>query len=89
MRSEMLQMDWLEHLTLYHRRKSHSFRGVCVLVAQPLSATPGTVARQAPLSMGILKAGILEWVAIPFSRGSSRPKDRTRVSYIAGGFFTD
>ncbi|CAI9155461.1 unnamed protein product [Rangifer tarandus platyrhynchus] len=31
---------------------------------------------------------MLEWVAIPFSRGSSRPRDRTCISYIAGGFFT-
>ena len=31
---------------------------------------------------------ILEWVAMPFSRGSSRPRDRTRVSCTAGGFFT-
>ena len=31
---------------------------------------------------------MLEWVAISFSRGSSRPRDRTRVSCIAGGFFT-
>ena len=31
--------------------------------------------------------GILEWVAYPFSRGSSRPRNRTRVSCIAGGFF--
>ena len=37
---------------------------------------------------GILQARILEWVAIPFSRGSSQPRDRTQVSYIAGGFFT-
>ena len=29
---------------------------------------------------GILQARILEWVAIPFSRGSSRPRDRTQVS---------
>ena len=33
---------------------------------------------------GILQARILEWVAIPFSRGSSRPRDRTQVSCIAG-----
>ena len=33
---------------------------------------------------GILQARILEWVAIPFSRGSSQPR-----SYIAGGFFTN
>ena len=38
---------------------------------------------------GILQARILEWVAYPFSRGSSRPKNRTRVSCIAGGFFTN
>ena len=37
---------------------------------------------------GILQARILEWVAIPFSRRSSWPRDRTRVSCIAGGFFT-
>ena len=38
---------------------------------------------------GILQARILEWAAIPFSRGSSQPRDRTQVSCIAGGFFTN
>ena len=37
---------------------------------------------------GILQARILEWVAIPFSRGSSQPRDWTQVSCIAGGFST-
>ena len=37
---------------------------------------------------GIFPARILEWVAMPFSRGSSRPRDQTHVSHIAGGFFT-
>ena len=37
---------------------------------------------------GILQAGILEWVAIPFSRGSSWLRDRTWVCCIIGGFFT-
>ena len=37
---------------------------------------------------GILQARILEWVAISFSRGSSRPRDRTQVSCIAGKCFT-
>ena len=32
---------------------------------------------------------ILEWVAFPFSRGSFRPRNWTRVSCIAGGFFTN
>ena len=53
-----------------------------------LFGTPWTVAPQAPLSMGILQARILEWVAIPFSRGTSQPRDRTQVSCIAGKFFT-
>ena len=37
---------------------------------------------------GILQARILEWVALPFSRGSSQPRDRTQVSRTAGRFFT-
>ena len=35
----------------------------------------------------LLQARILEWVAFPFSRGSSQPRDRTQVSCIAGIFF--
>ena len=63
---------------------------VLCLVAQScrLFATPWTIAHQALLSMGILQARILEWVAMPSSRGSSQPKDQTQVSFIAGGFFT-
>ena len=36
---------------------------------------------------GILQARILKWVAFPFSRGSSQPRDQTQVSCIAGRFF--
>ena len=36
---------------------------------------------------GILQARILEWVAFPFSRGSSQPRDQTQISLIAGRFF--
>ena len=35
---------------------------------------------------GILQARILEWVTIPFSRGSSQPRDWTQVSFIADNF---
>ena len=45
--------------------------------------TPWTVAYQAPLSMGILQASILGWVAMPSSRGSSRPRDQTRICYVS------
>ena len=37
---------------------------------------------------GIFQARILEYVVIPFSRGSSQPRDRNQVSRIVGGFFT-
>ena len=37
---------------------------------------------------GILQARILAWLAVPFSRKSSQPRDQTQVSYIAGRFFT-
>ena len=32
---------------------------------------------------GIFQARILEWVAMPFSRGSSKPRDQTLVSYVS------
>ena len=38
---------------------------------------------------GILQASILEWGAFPVSRGSSQPRDQTRVSCMAGGFVTN
>ena len=37
---------------------------------------------------GILQARILEWVAVPFSRGSSQLRDQTQVSHTTGTFFT-
>ena len=46
------------------------------------SGIPWTVAHQAPLSMGVLQARLLEWVAMPSSRGSSQPRDWTQVSHI-------
>ena len=66
----------------------------CILCAMlsysvvPDSATPWTIASQALWSIGILQARLLEWVAMPSSRGSSRPRDWTQVSHIAGGSFT-
>ena len=37
---------------------------------------------------GILQARILEWIVVPFSRGSSQPRDQIQVSLIVGRFFT-
>ena len=56
---------------------------VCVLSHVQLFVTPWTVACQVPLSMGIFRARIPEWVAIPSSKGSSWPRDRTRVSGVS------
>ena len=53
-----------------------------------LFVTPQTIASQAPLSMGFPRQDFWEWVAIPFSRGSSQPRHWTRVSCIAGDLFT-
>ena len=61
-----------------------------VLVAQSCPTLCNPMDCSAPGSSvhGIPQARILEWVAMPFSRGSSQPKDQTWVSCIAGRFFT-
>ena len=52
-----------------------------------LLVTLWTVAQQVPQSMRFCRQ-IWEWVAMPFSRASSQPRDRTQVSRIVGSFFT-
>ena len=49
----------------------------CPTLCEPLICSPPGF-----FVHGILQARILEWVAIPFSKGSSRPRDRTCVSWI-------
>ena len=64
---------------------------VCVrLVTQSclILVTPWTVAGQSPLFMGIFQTRMLEWVAMPSSRGSSQPRDEGQVSRIVSEFFT-
>ena len=56
---------------------------LCLTLCNPLDCSPPGSSVH-----GILQARILEWVAIPFSRGSSWPRDQTQVSCIAGRFFT-
>ena len=53
-----------------------------------LFVTPWTVAHQAPLSMGILQARILGWVASALLQDICPLRNLTQVSHIAGGFFT-
>ena len=54
----------------------------CLTLATPDCSLPGSSVHR------ILQARIREWVAISFSRGSSRPRNQTRVSCIAGSRFT-
>ena len=53
----------------------------CLTLCNPMNCSPPGSSVH-----GILQASILEWVAIPFSKGSSQPRDQNRVSHIAGRF---
>ena len=66
------------------------YEKVKVLVAQLCPTVCDSMDFSPPGSSvhGILQAKILEWVAIPFSRGSSQTRDQTRVSHIASGLLT-
>ena len=72
--------------TRSHLRESSC---VSVWVAQscPTLCDPMGCSQPGSSVHGILQARIMEWIATPFSRGSSRPRDRTRVSSIADRFF--
>ena len=81
-----------KYLTHYysHIYTPHIHTYMSVLVAQscPTLCDPMDCSLLGSSVHGILQARILERVAIRFSRGSSRPKDQTRVSCVAGKFFT-
>ena len=55
----------------------------CLTLCDPMDCSPPGSSVH-----GILQARRLEWVAMPFSRGSSQPRDQTFVFCIAGRFFT-
>ena len=67
------QIILLYTLNLYSVKVTQSFPTLC----DPIDSVHG-----------ILQARTLEWVAFPFSRGSSQPRDQNQVSCIAGRFFT-
>ena len=56
----------------------------CLPLCDPLDCSPAGSSVH-----GISQARILEWIAISFSRGSSRPRNQTHVSCITGGSFMD
>ena len=54
----------------------------CLTLCDPVDCSPpGSSVHE------ILQVRILEWVAMPSSRGSSQPRDQTQVSHMDGGFF--
>ena len=55
----------------------------CLTLRDPMDCSPPGSSVH-----GIFQARMLEWVAMPFSRRSSRPRDWTQLSHIAGGFLT-
>ena len=63
---------------------------MCVLVTQLCPTVCNPMDYSPPVSSihGILQVRILEWIAIPFSRGSFQSRDQTWVSHVAGRFFT-
>ena len=78
------------HCSTIHKSQDYCVWNVKVLVAQscPTLCDPMDCSLPGSSVYWILQARILELVAIPFSRGSSRPRDWTHVSCIAGRFFT-
>ena len=90
----LLPKIYEEHLKLNNKKASpilserSSKKMLCcahLLSCVRLFATLRAVASQ---SMEILQARILEWVAMPSSKGPSQPRNQTQVSHIAGRFFT-
>ena len=65
------------------RKKESEVAQSCATLCDPMDCNlPGSSV------YGIFQVRVLEWVALSFSRGSSQPMDRIRVSLIAGRFFT-
>ena len=72
------QSSLLHSYRIYHLKVKVKVTQTCPTLCDPMDYT---VHR-------ILQARILEWIAIPFLKGSSQPRDQTKVSRIAGRFFT-
>ena len=82
-----ITMKWLYSFYMEYVKAVIAFSGcdwkvkvaqLCLTLCNPMDYT----------FHGILQARILEWVAFPFSRGSSQPRDWSQVSHTAGDFFT-
>ena len=68
-----------QRLQQYHANRIATCQSLSRSLCDPLDYSPSGFSVR-----GILQARILEWVALPFCKGSSRPRDWTQVSLIAG-----
>ena len=68
--------------TIYHEKLEALVIHSCLTLCNPIDCSPPDSSAH-----GILQARILEWVAIPFSRKSSQPRDQIWMPCIAGRFF--
>ena len=75
-------------LNLGHQEVAEHRGAVLVAQSSPTLCGPMDCSPPGSSVHGVLQATILEWVSMPFSRGSSRPMNRTNVSCIEGKFFT-
>ena len=73
---------------IWHSKASESESESEVAQSCPTLCNPVDCSLPGSPVHGILQARVLEWGAIAFSRGSSRPRDRTQVSCIVGRCFT-
>ena len=78
-----LERDSIPEGTLRGFTQLESVSQLCPTLCDPMDCSPPGYS-----VLGTLQAGILEWVAISFSRGSSQPRTWTRYSCILGRFFT-
>ena len=90
---EMLTLAWVSYLAVYSGGENsmlirHLSCAVLACSVMSDSWDPMDCSLPGSSTMGTLQARILECVAMPSSRGSSQPWDRTQVSHIVDGFFT-
>ena len=69
--------DWVDHNKMWKTLSEVKVAQLCLTLCDPMDYTVH----------GILQARILEWLAFPFSKGSSQPRDRNQVPHILGGVF--
>ena len=69
--------DCVDHNKMWKTLSEVKVAQLCLTLYDPMDYTVH----------GILQARILEWVAFPFSKGSSQPRDRNQVPHISGGVF--